>query len=143
MTRADMSIRSTPDWSSGRVAIFEALRDRVEGVLQHFGTPDSLTRDGDYTVQGDYLGSAEVVAFVGNLDLLRPEIVDQLRQIVREFSGWQIVMTVAVRGHYDDWPNMGLYIRADEIIDGLQRQYFPPEFQSLKYERGRRGTAYD
>ena len=138
-----MSIRSTPDWSSGRVATFEALRNRVEGIFQQFGTPDSLTRDGDYTVQGDYLGSAEVVVFVGNLELLRPEIVDQLQQIVREFSGWQIVMTVAVRGHYDDWPNMGLYIRPNEVIDGLQRQFLPKEFRDIEYKGARVGAAYD
>lgn len=137
-----MPFNSTPVWSHDRAQAFEALRSRVKGVLQHFGVPDSLTRDGDYTVQGDYLGSPEVVAFIGNLELLRPEIVDQLQPIVQEFPGWQIVMTVAVRGH-EDWPNMGLYIRPDEIIDGLQRQYLPAEFQSLEYEGARRGTAYD
>ncbi len=126
-----------------QVAVFEGLRNRVKDLLQRFGVPDSLTRDGDYAVHGDYNGHPQVVVFVGNLELLRPTIVDHLQQIVREFPGWQIVITVAVRGHYDDWPNMGLYIRQHEIIDGLQRQYFPKEFQSIEYKGARRGTAYD
>jgi hypothetical protein len=32
---------------------------------------------------------------------------------------------------------MGLVIRDDEIVDGLQRQYFPREFQTIKYEGSR------
>jgi hypothetical protein len=38
---------------------------------------------------------------------------------------------------------MGLYIRPHEIIDALQRHYFPAEFQRLEYEGARRGTAHD
>jgi hypothetical protein len=38
---------------------------------------------------------------------------------------------------------MGLYIRPNEIIDGLQRQFFPKEFQDIEYRRARRGTAFD
>lgn len=136
-------MRNTQDRSEDRIATFEALRERVKGVLQRFGVPESLTRDGDYTVHGDYSGHPEVVVFVGNLELLRPEVVDQLQQVIRQFPGWQIVMTVAVRRHYDDWPNMGLYIRPHEIIDGLQRQYLPAEYQKLEYVGARHGTAYD
>lgn len=122
---------------------FERLRSRVKGLLQRFGVPDSLTRDGDYTVHGDYSGHPEVVVFVGNLEMLQPAIVEQLQEIVREFPGWQIVVTVAIRGHYDDWPKMGLYIRPHEIIDGLQRKYFPKEFQGIEYQGARHGSAYD
>jgi hypothetical protein len=139
----DMRVRTNSDWSRDRVVAFERLRDRVEGVLRHFGIPDSLTRDGDYTVHGDYLGHPEVVVFVGNLAMMAPNIVSQLHDVIREFPGWQIVMTVAVRGHYKDWPNMGLYIRPHEIIDGLQRQFFPTEFQALEYPGARPGTAFD
>lgn len=108
----------TADWSHERVATFEALYERVGQVLQPFGIPDSLTRHGDYTVEADYLGTSEIVVFVGNLSMLQANIVDRLRGVIKEFPGWQIVMTVTVRGHYEDWPNMGLYIRPDEIIDG-------------------------
>jgi hypothetical protein len=54
--------------------------------------------------------------------------------------GWEIVVTVAVRGHYYDWPDMALYVRPHEIFDTLQRQYFPEKFQAFDYEGSRRGT---
>jgi hypothetical protein len=38
---------------------------------------------------------------------------------------------------------MGLYIRPHEIIDGLQRRYFPKEFQDIAYEGARCDPAYD
>jgi hypothetical protein len=122
---------------------FERLRNRINSLLGKFGSPDSLIRDGDYAVHGDYSGHPQVVVFVHNLKLLQPALVSELQQLIREFPGWEIELTVTVRGHYDDWPNMGLYIRPHEIVDGLQRQYFPKEFQNLEYEGARRGTAYD
>ena len=38
---------------------------------------------------------------------------------------------------------MGISIRSNEIVDDLQRQYFPKEFQDLAYEGARRGTVLD
>jgi len=38
---------------------------------------------------------------------------------------------------------MGLYIRKDDISDGLLRQYFPPEYQSITYEGSHPGDRYD
>jgi hypothetical protein len=138
-----MPFTGTADWSAEKAATFEALRERVKSVLRPFGVPDSLITDGDYTVEGDYLGSPEIVVFIGNLAMLAPNIIQSLHSVIKEFPGWQIVMTVAVRGHLDDWPNMGLYIRSHEIIDGLQRRFFPTEFQGLAYPGARPGTAYD
>ena len=126
-----------------QAAVFEEIRGRIKKILEEFGRPDSLIRDGDYTVEGDYLGPQEVVVFVGNLAMLQPNIVGKLHEVIQEFPGWQIVMTVALRGRYDDWPNMGLYVRPHEIIDALQRQYLPAEFRNVEYEGARRGTARD
>jgi hypothetical protein len=124
---------------------FETLRDRADNLLQRFGQPDYQPHQshGDYSVHGDFGGYPELVVFVGNLKMLRPAIITALRDLVKEFPGWQITVTVAVRGHYEDWPNMGLYVRPNEIIDGLQRQYFPKEFQDIEYEGARRGTVDD
>lgn len=38
---------------------------------------------------------------------------------------------------------MGLIIRRDEIVDGLQRGYLPAEFQKVVFEGSRTGTGYD
>jgi len=126
-----------------KIAIFEQLRHRVDAILEKYGRPDSLSRQGDYTVHGDYNGHPQVIAFIGKLDMLRSAVISELHRLIKEFPGWEIEVTVAVREHYDDWPNMGLYIRPHEIIDGLQREYLPKEFQNIAYEGARRGTAYD
>lgn len=128
-----------------QLAQFECLRDGTYDLLKGFGRPHYLPAQphGDYTVHGDYAGYPEVVVFVSNLQMLRPAVITALQHLVKEFPGWQITVTVAVRGHYEDWPNMGLYVRRNEIIDGLQRQYFPKEFQDIEYEGARRGTADD
>jgi hypothetical protein len=123
--------------------IFEQLYERICRLLAQFGRSDSLLGLGDYSVYGDYWGYPQVKVSIGNLTLLRPNVIDLLREIIEDFSGWEIVVAVAVDGHLEDWPEMGLYIRPHEIIDGLQRQYFPKEFQDIRYEGGRPGTDRD
>lgn len=123
--------------------IFELLYERINELLARFGRPDSLLGLGDYSVHGDYWGHRQIKISIGALPLLRPDVVKLLQEIVREFPGWEIVVAVAVDGHFEDWPTMGLYIRPHEIIDGLQRQYFPREFQDIRYEGARPGTEDD
>jgi hypothetical protein len=123
--------------------IFETLCPRVEKLLERFGRLDYLPSqpDGHYSVHGDYSGHPQIVVFVGDLKMLRPTVIYELQRLIKECPDWQVEVTVAIRGR--DWPNMGLYIRPHEIIDGLQRQYFPKEFRNITYEGARRGTAYD
>lgn len=128
-----------------QIAIFERLRVEVDKVLEHFGRPDYLPgkRHGDYAVHGDYSNDPQVVVFVHNLELLRQPVVSALRQLVKAYPGWQIDLMVGLWDHLDDWPNMGISIRANEIVDDLQRQYFPKEFQDLTFENARRGSVCD
>jgi hypothetical protein len=147
--RSEMTTRQDPDRPYvEQVEVFELLYQRVENLLERFGRPSFLPgqRHGDYTVQGDYGGYQQVVVFVNKLQMLQSGVVCAVQELVREFPGWEVEFAVAVWGHFKDWPNMGLYIRPHEIIDGLQRQYFPKEFQDLDYsgaEGARPGTAYD
>jgi hypothetical protein len=122
--------------------VFERVADEVDTVLEQYGSRDSLEL-GDYSIYDGYWGFPQVKVSVSNLKMLEPAIIEKLQQVVRKFPGWEIVVAVALRDHYDDWPEMGLYIRPHEIIDGLQRQYFPKEFQSLRYDGARRGVASD
>jgi len=140
-----MAAKQRDGGEDAKVEAFERLRDRTHNQLKRFGQPDfrPAQSHGDYSLHGDYSGYPEVVVFVSNLRMLQPAVVAALQELIREFPGWQITMTVAVRGHCDDWPRMGLYVRPHEIIDGLQRQYFPKEYQNIEYPGARRGTAYD
>lgn len=125
-----------------QVRIFERLVDRINGVFRQYGKHDSL-EPGEYSIYEDYWGFPQVKVSINDLKLLQPEIVEKLQQIVKAYPDWEIVVAVAIRSHADGWPEMGLYIRPHEIIDGLQRQYFPKEFQDIAYDGARRGTADD
>jgi hypothetical protein len=123
-----------------RLEQFERLMNLVDDVMKKFGRHDSLSALGDYSVLGDYWGYPQVRVGVHDLRLIHPHIIKWLQNILAQFPGWEIVVVVAIRGHYYDWPDMALYVRAHEIFDTLQRQYFPEEFQRLEYDGSRRGT---
>lgn len=123
-----------------RLAQFEILYQGAETLMAEYGRPYSSSGPGDFSIWGDYWGYPQVKISVHELALLHPRIVKRLQELLADFPEWEFVVTVAVRGHYDDWPDMGLYVRRDEIIDTLQRQYFPSEFQGLAYEGSRRGV---
>jgi len=72
-----------------------------------------------------------------NLEMLRPVVIKSLQKLLVGYSNWEIVIAVSSPGKEKVWPSMGLVISEDEIIDGLQRQYFPKEFQSIEYEGSR------
>jgi hypothetical protein len=124
-----------------QVETFEHLTKIVNGVLEQFGFRD--TYDGDYSIYEDYWGFPQVKVSIANLKMLEPFVIQGLQQVIKAYPGWEIVVAVVHRPNYKDWPEMGLYIRPHEIIDGLQRQYFPKEFQNIEYEGARHGTVND
>jgi hypothetical protein len=125
-----------------QVKTIERLVHQIYDLLGQYGD-DEPFKQGDYSIYEDYWGHPQVKVSMENLRMLQPSIVAGLQQIVKAYPGWEIVVAVTIPGHYDDWPEMGLYIRPHEIIDGLQRQYFPKEFQGIEYEGAKRGTASD
>jgi hypothetical protein len=118
---------------------FLKLRGRIENLLEQYGRPDNLSELGDFSAHYDFLQSAQVKVSVANLELLQPFVVYQLQDILKEFPGWEIVYAVTIDDHLEDWPDMGLYIRDDEIVDTLQRQYFPRRYQSIEYAGSKPG----
>ena len=66
--------------------------------------------------------------------MLSSSIVGRMQACLMDHPDWEIVVDVSLERYRQSWPTMGLIIRAHEIVDTLQRQYFPPEFQGLKYE---------
>ena len=121
---------------------WEKLYGQIVLWLQKFGA-DNAFGDADFWVLDDNWGPNQQKVYVNALAMLEPKIVAGLRNLLRDFPKWEIVVAVAVSGAGNDWPNMGLTIRASEIIDGLQRSYFPAEFQSFYYEGSKRGTERD
>jgi hypothetical protein len=113
---------------------WEALYDQVSELMEKYGTEDTLVL-GDYWIHDDYWGHPQLKIYVHDLNLLRPAIVHALQNILSNFPGWEIIVAVAMRGAGEAWPDMGLTIRAHEIVDELQRQYFPKECQGFSYGR--------
>jgi len=120
---------------------WQEFYDRIRDYVLTLGT-EGIERTDDCWIDDDYLGRYQTI-YVVNLKLLSPEVVYKLRAMVSDYPGWEIIVTVCSPGLRGEWPEMGLTIRPHEIIDGLQRQYFPPEFRDLAYAGSRPGTALD
>lgn len=120
------------------------LYSRIVSTLAPYGI-DSGTRDsGDYWIVDEPYGYDQQKVFFFSIRMLDPGIVNALRILLKEFPGWEIFIAMfAHPPEGDTWPEMGLIIREHEIIDGLQRQYFPPEYQSIQYEGSRVGIDKD
>jgi hypothetical protein len=115
------------------------MYDRIYKLLQGFGTPNSLG-EGDYWVFDDNWGIHQHKVEINNLDMLEPRIIKSLQALLRHYPGWEIVVAIDITGKENQWPPMGLILRRHEIIDGLQRSYFPPQYQSIHYDGSRPGT---
>jgi hypothetical protein len=133
MSERDLT-RQERDWG--------ILYERISKLLQQFGKVDAIG-EGDYWLIDENWGFDQHKVEVQNLNLLDPKIVKSLQTLLGGFPDWEIMIAVALPGTEGIWPAMGLVIRRDEIIDGLQRQYFPKEFQNVRYEGSRPGTDRD
>jgi hypothetical protein len=134
MKKSQSVDRQAEEWSK--------LYERVTALLGKFGTYDALG-DADFWVLDDNWGTRQQKVFVNNLSMLSPTIIAGLRALLSGTPDWEIVVAVSIRGAGEKWPDMGLTVREREIVDGLQRSYFPAEFQSLYYVGSRPGTEQD
>jgi hypothetical protein len=121
---------------------WEELYGSLGLLLRGYGNEGWRDAD-DFMIDGDDLGTLQQKVYVRNLRLLQPDVIGSMQRLVEHYPGWEIMVAVSVPGPGDAWPDMGLTIRAHEIVDGLQRQYFPKEFQDIRYEGSRPGTEND
>jgi len=128
------------DWDPVQVETWHRLYNQVSGVLAKHATENAFG-EADYSINEENYGWTRIQVVVDRLDLFRPGIVDELRQLVRDLPGWEIAM--AVSGKDKSWPLMGLTIRRHEIVDGLRRDVLPEVFRTYRYADSRPGTGYD
>ena len=110
--------------------IWEQLYERLRALLLTLGSED-YRETADCWVDDDNLGTPQQKVYIRNLSLLRPAVVASLQRLLADFPEWEIMVGVSVPGQGRGWPSMGLTIRAHEIVDGLQRQYFPKSSRIL------------
>jgi len=116
------------------------LYARLEKILRRFGKSDGFGH-ADYWLLDDNWGPKQHKVHINKLKMLAPPIVKQLQSALKNFPDWEIVAAVGLDGAGESWPEMGLKIRADGIVDELQRQYFPKQYQGLRYEGSRQGQS--
>src|SRR5882757_4048420 len=96
--------------------VWAVLYKRLEKILRQFGKEDYIGR-ADYWLLDDDWGCGQHKLYVNNLSLLAPSIIKLLQASLEEFPKWEIVVAVSLEGAGKSWPEMGLTIRAHEIID--------------------------
>ena len=104
---------------------------------------EGIAETNDCWLDDDNLGTLQQKIYIWNLELIRPSLIYALQRLLVEFPRWEIRVAIVEPEGERPWPVMGLTIRAHEIIDGLQRQYFPEPYRSFQYEGARPGSEYD
>ena len=117
------------------------LYRRMQKVLRPIGR-EGYSGEGDYWVLDENWGPGclQQKIFVSHLEMIRPNVIHALRRQLDIYPHWEIVIAITSNNR---WPEMGMYLRHHEIIDGLQRQFFPPEYRDFQYEDARVGTEND
>jgi hypothetical protein len=128
--------------TDNQVKQWMSLYKRVTKLLSRYGAEDPFG-EADYLVVEDNYGWWRITIEVHNLKMLQPNIIESLRALLSKLPNWEIVVAIDVPGKEKAWPTMGLTVRHHEIIDGLQRKFFPAEFQQLQYSDSRLGTGYE
>lgn len=115
------------------------LGGRLKPLLEQFGKEDSWDSDlktvlNDYYFMEDNWGGAYHKVEIHNLRMLKPEVIRSIQALLRDYPKWHVFLQVDVPGMEEAWPNMSLFVYADKVVDGLEREYLPPEFRGLVYE---------
>jgi hypothetical protein len=117
---------------------WEVLFVKIEEALRPFGEHwDLESEKGDYWLVDDNWGNFQHRLELQNLALLKPVVIAALQKVLEGYPDWQIAVSPEPPTE-NPWPGMGLLIRENEIIDDLEREYLPKEYQNLTYAGARR-----
>ena len=122
--------------------IWNSLYRAIVDFLKLYGKEDACG-DGDYWIVDDNYGWQRHTIDVFDLKMFDVVIVKGLRRLLQNIPNWDIVLVLDTPGVGKTMPPMGVTIRRNEIIDGLQRQYLPARFRDFKIPGSRPGTGYD
>ena len=122
-----------------QIQVWETLHRLVLETLERWGVHNAFG-EGDYLVVDDNYGWRRQTIEVHNLRMLNAEIVKSLQALLVDFPDWEIMVAVDIPGK-EHWPSMGLMIRANDIVDDLQRKYLPEQFRFLKIPGSRPGAG--
>ncbi|HEY6996064.1 MAG TPA: hypothetical protein VH397_20365 [Xanthobacteraceae bacterium] len=111
-------------------------------MLRQFGEEDYHPGQKDYFLLDENLGLWQHKIETNNLEMVRLIVIESLRRLLQGYPNWEIAIALASPDMENVWPAMGLVIRDDEIIHGLQGNIFQRSFRrSRTREAGRRDRA--
>lgn len=123
--------------------LFDKLDRKATSCVRRHESKRRGNKYDDCYIRGDHLGPSQILFYVISLAALTPRLVSDFQKILEGYPHWEVVVIICPPDESDGWPEMGMRIREHEIIDDLQRRYFPPEFQNLYFEGARLETAGD
>ena len=126
-----MSIEMTEEEQKAQ---WDKLYNEIARVLSGFGVENAFGK-ADYLIVDDYFGWRRHTVEIHKLHMLRLSVVAALQALLDGFAEWEIVVAVDLPGKETDWPPMGLTITKKEITGDLKREYLPPEYRSIVYDR--------
>jgi len=121
--------------------IFDRLHTEIDALLRARTRALGVSVFDAYTTYGSYAGHPQVAINVWHMELIRPDVVAALREMVARHAGWELVVTVGSSEGPGLWPPIGLTIRGHEIVDDLKRSYLPEAYRGITYEGARPGGA--
>ncbi|MBI5130392.1 MAG: hypothetical protein HZA66_13195 [Rhodopseudomonas palustris] len=114
------------------VPLWTALRERIIAHFESMGKIIDPFGKRDFWVVDEDIGVALVQVEIMTLDLLDPPVIYALRDLLQEYPGFAITVSV-VPPDGAKWPGMGISLFQGEIIDGLKRSFLPPPYRNLHY----------
>lgn len=117
-----------------QAATWEAMYARLKAVLALHGVEDAFG-EGDYWVLGDNYGFRSNKVVVFKLSILTHELVAALQRTLQGIDDWEIVVAIDIPGTEGRWPPMGLVVCGQQVVDELQRDYFPKEIEIPRFDR--------
>jgi hypothetical protein len=112
---------------------WETLLALIKSVLERLVKQHVLGKD-DYWLLQENWGNFRHEIEIQSLELFKPHVVSLLQASLSGFPDWEISIGLDVASEFKGLPPMGVIVRNDEIIDGLQRQHLPKDFQDMAYE---------
>jgi len=65
--------------------------------------------------------------------MLQQTLIASLQSLLSFYPDWEIKVSIDITEKVQSWPEMGLIIRAREIVDQLQRQFLPEELNEVRF----------
>jgi len=127
-----MTLRIVPEWTDADRAEWQASFDEIRESLARIGKDDPFG-GGDFWLLAEDWGNREHRLYLDNLLLLRQGLVQRLQKIIEQYPDWTIWLGIMPPSGKPDWPQMGLTIGCDSIVDDLVRSLLPPEIAALKF----------